>query len=348
MRSYYISRNYKSLFNAAGKAKTDCEWILRDMGFKNLGFKQSSIPNSAIGTIKNFFGISIALLRLPFKSTLCTQYPLNKFRNYVMFMAKLKGCKIITIVHDVRFLKGRTGNVDKDLKKIKGSDVIIVHNEAMKKWFLEQNINIPVVVLGIFDYILQKGLPTQNNENKGTKPYEIVYAGGFGEGKNSYIYDLDTLEKNDFKMKLYGIGFDYEKLKAPKETSVLSYQGAFPSDVVAYHIEGSFGLVWDGISTEECSGQYGRYLMFNNPHKTSLYLLCGLPIIVWDKAAISTFVLENGLGIAISNLADLSDTLAGLTQEDYLAMKANVDKARTKIISGGYLKDAVNASLKQM
>jgi len=348
MTGYYISRNYKSLFNAAGKAKTDCEFILKEMGFKNLGFKQSSIPNSALGTIKNFFGITLALLRLPFKSTLCTQYPLNKFRSYVLFVAKLKKCQIITIVHDVRFLKGRTGSASKELEKIVASDAIIVHNDAMKKWFIEQDVKIPIIVLGIFDYILNEGLPQANDENKGIKPYEVVYAGGFADGKNSYIFDLDTLNEHDFRMKLYGIGFDYEKLKVPKETSIISYEGAFPSDKVAYHIEGSFGLVWDGISTEECSGQYGQYLKFNNPHKTSLYILCGLPVIVWDQAAISTFILENNLGFVVSNLKDLSDKLQNLSQEDYQKMKNNVDITRKKIISGKYLNHAINEALQNI
>lgn len=346
MIGYFISRNYKSLFNAAGKAKTDCESILAQMGFKNLGFKQSSIPNSAIGTIKNFLGITYALLRLPYKSTLCTQYPLNKFRGYVLFMAKLKRCKIITIVHDVRFLKGRTGSADKELKKIITSDAIIVHNNAMKSWFLEQGVQIPIIVLGIFDYILKDGLPDQNNNNKGEKLHEIVYAGGFGEGKNSYIYDLDTLNKKNFKMNLYGIGFDHQKLKTSKKESVLSYEGAFPSDVVAYHIKGSFGLVWDGISTEECSGQYGQYLKYNNPHKTSLYILCGLPVIVWDQAAISSFIKEKNIGFTVTNLDQLSDILDNLSLEEYKEMKNNVNTIRTKIISGGYLNDAINQALK--
>ncbi len=121
---YYISRNYKSLFNAAGKAKTDCEIALQNLGFENLGFKQSSIPNSAIGTIKNFFGITLGLLRLPFKSVICTQYPNNKFRQLILFFAKFKSCKIITIVHDVRSLKGRVKDVEKELSKIVCSDVI--------------------------------------------------------------------------------------------------------------------------------------------------------------------------------------------------------------------------------
>jgi len=149
-------------------------------------------------------------------------------------------------------------------------------------------------------------------------------------------------------MKLYGVGFDYEKLKVSKEETILNYQGAFPSDQVAYKIEGAFGLVWDGISTEECSGQYGQYLQFNNPHKTSLYILCGLPIIVWDKAAISTFVIDNNIGIAISNLKDLSNALENLSNEEYGEMKKNVNKVRTKIISGGYLNKAINQTLQNI
>ena len=66
-----------------------------------------------------------------------------------------------------------------------------------------------------------------------------------------------------YKLKLYGKGFNKNKLKVEEGKSVLFYQGAFPSDEIAYNIEANFGLVWDGISTETCSGQYGAYLKYN-------------------------------------------------------------------------------------
>lgn len=347
-KKFFISRNYKSVFNAAGKAKIDCEDILKEISFRNIGFSQSAIPNSAIGTIKNFFGITYALLRLPVKSTLCTQYPFNKFRSYIIAIAKLKNCSIITIVHDVRALKGRTNNIQKELDKIITTDAIIVHNESMKQWFLNQGTSIPITVLDIFDYLPSKGIPMQNDTHTTDQKYEIVYAGGFAHGKNAYIYDLDTIPNQHFSMKLYGVGFDYDKLRVKKEDSIISYEGAFPSDVVAYHIKGSFGLVWDGISTEECSGQYGQYLKYNNPHKTSLYILCGLPIIVWDKAAISDFVLKNNIGITVSNLEDLDNQLQKITEQEYLSMKENIYKIRTKIGSGGFLKNAVSEALENI
>ena len=341
---YYISRNYKSLFNAAGKAKTDCEISLQNLGFKNLGFKQSSIPSSAIGTIKNFFGITIALLRLPFKSTICTQYPNNKFRKLILFFVKLKRCKMITIVHDVRCLKGRVKDVEKELSKIVCSDVIIVHNHSMKQWFLEQGTKIPIIVLGIFDYVSEEK-PIQNKETKMLEKYNIAYAGGFGEGKNAYIFDFDILENSKYNLKLYGIGFDESKRKVSKEKSVVHYEGAFPSDQIAHKIEADFGLVWDGISTEACSGDLGEYLKYNNPHKTSLYLLCGLPVIVWDKAAIATFIVENNLGIGVSNLKDLNAILENLSETEYKTMKTNVLKVQEKVMKGQFVETAVKKAL---
>lgn len=341
---YYISRNYKSLFNAAGKAKTDCEISLQNLGFKNLGFRQSSIPNSAIGTIKNFFGITIALLRLPFKSIICTQYPNNKFRKLILFFVKLKRCKMITIVHDVRCLKGRVKDVENELSKIVCSDVIIVHNDSMKQWFLEQGTKIPIVVLGIFDYVSDEK-PIQNKAIIKKGKYDIAYAGGFGEGKNAYIFDFDILENSKYNLKLYGIGFDESKRKAKEEDSVIFYEGAFPSDEIAHKIKADFGLVWDGISTEACSGDLGEYLKYNNPHKTSLYLLCGLPVIVWDKAAIATFIVENSLGIGVSNLKDLNSILENVSETDYKTMKSNVLKVQEKVMKGQFVETAVKKAL---
>ncbi len=341
---YYISRNYKSLFNAAGKAKTDCEYVFEKLGFKNLGFKQSSIPNSAIGTIKNFFGIFFALLKLPRRSIIVTQYPNNKFRGMILYFSKLKKCKIITLVHDVRILKGRTKDAEAELNQIITSDVIIVHNPSMKQWFLDQGVTIPIIVLEIFDYISEKK-PAQNADRNINNTYDIAYAGGFGDGKNSYIFDFDVLENSNYNLRLYGIGFDPNKRKVEEEQSVVHYEGVFKSDEVAYKIESDFGLVWDGISTETCSGNYGAYLKFNNPHKTSLYLLCGLPIIIWDKAALAGFVQDNNIGITVANLKDLNKVLGELSAEEYQKMKQNVADIQTKVMEGYFVETAVKKAL---
>ncbi len=343
---YYISRNYRSIFNAAGKAKTDCEYSLEQLDFKNLGFNQSSIASSAKGTIKNVFGISLALMRLPFKSILCTQYPNNKFRNYIMAIARLKKSKVITIVHDIRFLKGRHNKLEKELNSItKGSSVLIVHNSAMCQWLKEKGVKTPIVVLGVFDYV-SKEMPQNNidSRKRGGK-FDIAYAGGLSYGKNSYLFELDLLRNDCFQMNLYGMGYNASSLKVDENKSIIKYHGAFPSEQVAFKIKADFGLVWDGVSTEECSGALGQYLRYNNPHKTSLYLLCGLPIIVWKEAAISRFIVKNNLGIAIGNLKDLNKVLSNLTEDEYQEMKNNVLDVQGKVQQGEFMISALKKAL---
>ena len=344
---YYISKNYKAIYGASGKAKTDFEYALQKIGFKNLGFKQSCIPNSAIGAIKNFFGITWALIRLPRKAVLCTQYPINKYRNYILFIARLKNCKIITLVHDVGYLRKRTKNKENELIKVCNSDAIIVHNPNMKQWFLDQGINIPIIVLGIFDYVANE-LPKQNITIEHKSPFNLVYAGGYGGNKNSYVYDVDNLKTNYFNLKLYGTGFEPEKRKVNEAESSVFYAGVFPSNEIAYKIKGDFGLVWDGESVNTCSGQYGEYLKFNNPHKTSLYILCGLPIVIWEEAALAPFIKENNLGITISSLAKLDEAFNKLSFQDIATMKKNVLKFQQKVISGSFYKAAVKMALEKI
>ena len=86
---------------------------------------------------------------------------------------------------------------------------------------------------------------------------------------------------------------------------------------------------------------FGKYLLYNNPHKTSLYLLCGLPVIVWKKAAIAKFIEKELIGITLNSLDELDALLANLKTEDYAIMISNVEKIKVKVASGHYLTQAI-------
>lgn len=339
---FYISRNYKAANSAASKPKTDCEHILDTISFKNLGFKQTTYASSAIGAVISFFGITKGLVRLPKNATLAIQYPLSKYFKYITTIAGLKKCKIILIVHDVKYLMGKNKDIVKEMKKFSCADVIIVHNDNMKKWFEEQGSTAKLVPLYLFDYLENNSsyTPPQLSKNN---TFDVVFAGGLGKAKSAFIYKLDALKNNSFHLKLYGSGFIKEDVNTAN--SIINFQGMFSPDEVAKHIKGSFGLVWNGNSINECAGHFGKYLLYNNPHKTSLYLLCGLPIIIWDKAAVATVIKERQLGICISSLEELDGRLKNLSDEDYQLMVKNVAEVRKEIISGGFLKSAMEKAL---
>lgn len=331
---YFISRNYKFSKNAASKPKMDCETVLEKNGFKNLGFKQSNHPSSAIGAVISFFGITKGLFLLPRKSVFCMQYPLSKFFGYITNIVSLKKCTLIIIIHDVKFLMGKSSDLNGEMAKFNKADFIIVHNESMKKWFQENGCTAQLVSLELFDYI-----HASNKHATLNTPYDVVFAGGLGKEKSEFLYSMDSLNPSNYKLKLYGNGFN--AADAERDNSILDYQGVFSPDEVIDEIQGSFGLIWNGNALNECSGDFGKYLLYNNPHKTSLYLLCGLPVIVWKKAAVAKFIEKEQIGITLNSLDELDAILANLDPKDYATMVSNVEKVKTKVASGHYLSQAI-------
>ncbi|MBM6991327.1 MAG: hypothetical protein I3I98_08060 [Mobilibacterium timonense] len=112
----------------------------------------------------------------------------------------------------------------------------------------------------------------------------------------------------------------------------ITYGGAFQADDLIDHISGSYGLLWDGPSPDTCAGPYGSYMRVNTPHRISLFLACGIPVIVWDQSAMAPLVLEEGLGFAVSSLGEIPAKRMEISAEQYseMAKKAWLTGARLR------------------
>ncbi len=333
---YYITKNYNSSKSAVGKAKIDCEEILDKIGFKNIGLQRTQILNSVTSFFLTLFGTLIGVIRLKKRSTICFQYPLKKYYDFSVNIAKAKHCKTITIIHDLRSLRKGKVSIESEIKSLNKNDSIISHNQKMTDWLKAQGLKAKIVNLNIFDY-LGDGIQSEIRFPKNHK-FNIVFAGVLSALKNNFIYNLDSLKPNNYKINLYGVGFNKDSYSG----SVLDYKGAFKATEIINKIQGHFGLVWDGDSYTECSGAFGEYLMLNNPHKTSLYLRAGIPIITWDKAAIGDFIKENNIGIVISSFEELDERLSNLGIEEYTLLQQNSLKISKKIKSGHFFKNAIS------
>lgn len=334
MGNYYLSKNYKGVNDAGNKAKTDIERIMRDLGFQNAGLPQTFCKNKIAG----FFLTLAGVLKVPFTVSkgdmLVLQYPLKKFYPFVCRMARLRGCKVVTLIHDLGSFRRKKLTVPQEISKLNGSDVLIVHNEYMKQWLLEQGYTKPMVCLEIFDYLSDT---VARDQQEPDSAYKVTYAGGLSYKKNRFIYDVDSLARS-WSFYLYGGGFESDRI-VNKELFV--YKGFIPSDQLIATAEGDFGLVWDGESPFTCTGAFGEYLQYNNPHKTSLYIRCHLPIVVWEKAAIATFVKENNIGICVDSLEHLDKILASVSKEQYNVMKTNIIRISEQLASGFYTQKAL-------
>ncbi len=283
------------------------------------------------------------------------QHPMYGNRVALRFIPKIrekKNCRFVAVIHDLESLrKGIAGVIERSQKTneisdndlLKQFDAVICHNEHMKEYLVSQGFEADkLVCLGIFDYLCDCD---KERSKKSDKP-EIAIAGNLVPGKCAYIYDIlgrdkETDPNPDLTVHLYGNNFDENAA-----SGCMVYHGSYTPEELPAQLEGDFGLVWDGPSARTCEGNTGEYLKYNDPHKTSLYLASGMPVIVWSQAAIADFVLENGAGIAVDSLYRLDDVISDISADDYARMCERAGEIGKKIRSGFYFTGAWNQCMK--
>ncbi|MCT3291762.1 hypothetical protein EFP73_00795 [Lactiplantibacillus pentosus] len=320
--------------NTAGlKAKQDIADILTNNGYEQLSFK---ISKSRI--IKLLFTkLKIQKVLNPIQSgdVLFVQYPMYSryFLRQMQTAAKNKGIKLVGIIHDVEFLRNYLNDAAKSQSEIdlfNGFDVLVAHNEKMAKEMIAHGVTARMVSLEIFDYLSESSLTTPSL-NK-----DLLFAGNLQKAPFLDSWDLNL------DINLYGV------FPSDQYGSRVHYQGVKTPDELPEFLSGSFGLVWDGDRLDTSSGVYGEYTRYNNPHKVSLYLSSGLPVIVWKSAAVATFIEENHLGLTVESLEQLPGMIDELTEASYQKICANVQKQASLLRSGHYTLTATEQAIMQL
>lgn len=352
--SFELSSSAANKFNAGSKARNDIEKILDQIGAKRIPIlikmRDPAVPDSYISKVSRIFSNTKSWLKsldiLSKGDTVFIQYPwTDSFILYSKVLNKIskKKAKSVAVVHDLNILRNlNNSGIKLKIKQkyqeeltLKLFDYIIVHNEKMKQVLINRGFDSKkLIVLEIFDYLTDESF----TGSKVCKELPIVIAGNLSPEKSSYIYQLHNIK--DVNFNLYGANYTC----ADKYYSNISYKGKFRPEQLPNVMEGSFGLVWDGDTVKTCGGDFGNYLRFNNPHKTSLYIASGLPVIVWNESAMASFVKKNNIGIAVSSLYELHDKITGISNEQYDKMCENVRFLSLKLRDGFYFKKAIDST----
>jgi hypothetical protein len=335
MGYYVLSKNYKETAGAGNKAKTDIENILCRLGYKQAGLPQTHYKNAAVGFMITLLGMLKVIFTVSRGDRVVVQYPLKKYYPFVCNIIHAKGGKVITIVHDLGSFRRKKLTVRKEIKRLNHADYLVVHNEHMKAWLTGKGYAKEMVCLGIFDYL---SATKARDRRPDSLVYRVLYGGGLNGKKNSFLYSLDNLAHN-WRFVLYGKGFEKTQIS---ERTHFEYRGFVPSDRLIAEADGDFCLVWEGESTTTCSGAFGEYLKYNNPHKVSLYIRCNLPVIIWKEAALASFVIENKIGVCIDSLEELDKILPSISKEEYRQMKLNTKQISQKLSEGYYITKALD------
>ena len=212
------------------------------------------------------------------------------------------------------------------------ADSAIVHTGAMRLALTNMGVKTPMVLLDVFDYCTDSVMPVEFAFDN-----TVAFAGNLE--KSPFLKKL-LLEKHDILYRLYGKNNPFDLRNNPN----IEYCGAFIPEKVD-SLKASWGLVWDGDSLETCAGVTGNYLRYNSPHKLSLYIAAGIPVIVWEESAVADFVMKHNIGICVKDLFSISDVLSSVPQFQYEQIMKCVRSMSGKLRSGAMLKDAMNKLL---
>lgn len=351
---YIVDQTASTSRDAGPKARRDVNRILTGRGYKKLELQCSQDPS--IGAIlHDFFSMAIQLRRHA-RSTragdlFVVQYP---FRCSSVVATSLmrsglrrRGAHSVVLVHDMFSLYGGQGiqpfgaSLRDDVKLLSCFDAVVVHNRRMKEFLVDHGLDgNNIIELGFFDYLVDESLPDlDSSASFDAMDKRIVVAGNLSPVKAAYLSQLSEIESDAFGFDLYGVGYEGE------QTEFCRYMGSFDPDTPSLHQGIGFGLVWDGDSLDGCEGVYGEYLRFNNPHKLSLYLACGLPVIVWKDAAVCEMVEGLGVGLSVSSLRELSTVLGNLSDSKYRAMAAQAAQVGRALRAGSHTANALEKAV---
>lgn len=347
-QKYLLVEFYGSANHAGSKAKNDIVSILSKNGYRSIdpyAFSYKFIhldrgaeqrPSFVVRKIRgllDFFLYYLAIKKmyktLPDRATLLIQYPLYHFlgkkRWLIPVFSSLIYKKQITLqilIHDLLGLRNQNRKMQSvDLKFLSSASLVICHTENMKDWLISNGIEKNrIKVLYFFDYLHSSKTNLTHQKSEG-----IVFAGNLS--KSLFLYNKQL--PNDITLNLYG-----NKPDTIDWGKNIRYFGSYASDELPSKLVGGWGLVWDGDSVDTCGGYLGEYLQYNSSHKNSLYIVSRLPIIIWSKAALASYIVKNNLGITVGSLQEIPKKIAEVSEREYLEMLSNIDVWAKKLEMG--------------
>ena len=324
MSLYYIEERFYQTHTAGSKPRNDFNTFLKKLGCHSI---QELLQSP---------GATLRMDDLVF-----IQYTFTHLWKEQMFhFCSSHNIKTVLFINDISCLHdGDDSKLEPEIRLFNEADFLIVHNEKMKGWLREHGVKSEMIVLGLFDYIVDPFIYETIPDRQFS--HDVVFAGNLNPILRRFLYDPSYL--HEYQLNLYG-----PEVYGTLQSHHTTYFGSFCPEEIPAKLQGSFGLLWNGESQETCTGHVSYYSTIATPHKLSLYLLAKLPLICWEQASEASFIIENNLGFTISSLSEIEHKLELITEEDYRQMVKRVEDYSKRLYSCYYFKQAINQILKKL
>jgi hypothetical protein len=323
---YFIAAFGKMKVQHGGIGYFDIERILLDEGYQAI-----ELPES-VDFVSRFNRLKIAgewIRNLTKNDTLVVQFPVYaKLHRYMIRRLAAKKIRIIFILSDIDGLKDGDPHVlSKEISVMRSASAFIVHSPEMDRWLKSVIPGARSAILGPFDFLCTPILRPREPSN------QLAFAGNLQ--KSGFISLLDQIPEINFH--LYGAGISPDAKTHPNCT----WHGSYDPCDLPKRMEGSFGLIWDGTGINGPEGPLGTYLGFIYPHKLSLYIMSGLPVIVPAFAATANFVKKHEIGWIVNGFNEIPKLIKSIEKRSYDLAVSNISKLSEPISKGLHLRNAL-------
>lgn len=335
---YFIQEHLLRKVGDGGIGNVDAEKICWRLGYKPIYFP-GAYNFSLLSKIKRVVYLLKMLLTLPHDAIILFQFPMYaRFnRMLVHLVNKRKHSHVICFITDIDGLKNNHPDLlEKEIAALCTYQYFIVHNEAMQQWLLNLHPGATVAQIQFFDFLAKPVIKPLKKSSL------IVFAGNLV--KSSFLEHLGELKSTTLHFNLYGPGIN-EVMQLQDNST---YKGAFEPYSLIDKLEGAFGLVWDGSSIHEAAGNYGTYMHLISHHKASLYIVAGIPLIVFEGAGTAPLITRYQIGLLVKSLDEIEEKISNLSEEDYQHMCRNTRKWAKRIVEGKGLEDAIHEIERQI
>lgn len=320
---YLVCYRVSSLRHGGTKAISDANKIFLECGATAFDV---TFSKHAIIAMFQFSWILIRLAFIGKRARFILQLPEYGSLKKIVAKLLLNHFRCMILLHDLDEFRS-LAKVNTSSNLVLKAEKIISTGELLSL-IGQTTANDNHVVLSFWDYLLDSTVSNAKRSLHGS----ILFAGNLIRIKIPALY-----QKKDRPPFLF-YGINYEPALNENEHDI--YIGSFDSNNPALESEVSFGLIWEGSKSD-----HSRYEQYNQPHKMSLYLALGMPLIVWSGACCASRIKSEGIGITVDDLSDINAELAKLTTQDYQHMCNNAERLGQKIRHGEFLKEAIEKLL---
>src|SRR4051794_23249550 len=316
---------------ASAKAPADVRAVCLGQGLAPIdlyNFDRSTARSRLWASVRSAMQLLSSATRLASASDVVVQYPLGRVNELILRRMKL-GSRSVCLVHDLEMLR-RPTIAPRESATLGRFDVVIAHSEAMAATVRAGQPDVSVIVLEAFDF-----LGTRPSLPAAQRPRCLYVFGNLSLEKASYLYRLDPRDTGP-AIEVYGPNCEVGLLpQGVRWNGVLDPEHPNLSEVRG------FGLVWDGDSATGLAGSMGSYLRYNAPHKFSLYVALGIPVIVPVESAMARVVERYALGTCVASIEEGLRFVESCSDSTWNRMLESVRDGQRRVQSGQFVRTSL-------